>query len=296
LFALTFGLSNELQAQTPTPPENIGKVRQPLITNTLVDVDTQKTLGLVTVTGLKVDCSGTLINQYWVLTADHCVDTENAPIPESLTIFAAWSPNRFVTPTRLVRNWREAGLDVALIFLGNGDFGDRPMLLLNHSGLEDGSKVRKFGSGISAFAKDGSPPTPAMSGGGLYRTADFKASSITSTGYDLPANDKGEVGAAGDSGGPDWAVTEDGELLSLAGVQSSCHPTGYVAGQSETWMWATGISSCRSAPIWNVDFEIKEIASPEHVALLSGLRGEGGSSGHRKSVHGMQFLWWSMDD
>src|SRR5204862_6075156 len=99
-------------------------------------------------------CSGTLINQYGVLTADHCVTSNaqvNGPMAGfgSVQITATWSA-AVVTPTRFVRNWGGSGRDVALIFLGNGDFGNMPIQLLNYIGLDTGMLVSKFGRGISA--------------------------------------------------------------------------------------------------------------------------------------------------
>ena len=61
------------QAQTvcSDPPEGrICHLQQRIIAGALVSVQTQQDLGLVTVGG---GCSGTLVNRFWVLTADHCV-------------------------------------------------------------------------------------------------------------------------------------------------------------------------------------------------------------------------------
>ena len=93
--------------------------RQPLVLGALVSQEDQRELGLVTVGG---GCSGTLLNRFWVLTADHCVTTNgalNGPSldPATLMITATWSAEA-VRASRLVRNWGGAGLDVALVFLG----------------------------------------------------------------------------------------------------------------------------------------------------------------------------------
>jgi hypothetical protein len=208
----------------------------------------------------------------------------------SLQITAAWSPT-VVTPTRLVRNWGASGLDVALIFLGQGDFGDRPMLLISHAGLEDGSKVRKFGRGIDEYATAGPPPTAATFDG-LYRSADFTASSVGVITYTLKANEAGrkEVGEGGDSGGPDWTIS-NGNLLAIAGVQSTCTPTGRVAGMlpANSWIWVTGISSCDSAPIWQIDYDVKEIVRPERVAFCQEYAAKAVAAANENRFDGCQF-------
>jgi hypothetical protein len=247
--------------------ENIGKVQQPIVAGTLVDNATQRARGLVTVAG---GCSGTLINQYWVLTADHCVTTDgrvNGPSAAlgNVRISAAWS-GTVATPTRLVRNWGGSGRDVALVFLGNGDFGAMPIQLLNFSGLDPGMSVVKFGRGISAYASAGPPPVAATADG-RYRTANFTVASVGNPTYTLNANSAGQVGNGGDSGGPDWVVAGNGSLLNIAGVQSTCVATGYVAGQPRNWNWATGVSSCNSASIWDIYHEIVEITRPQYVAF-----------------------------
>lgn len=57
-------------------------------------------------------------------------------------------------------------------------------------------------------------------------------------------NNSGQVGHGGDSGGP-TVVTIRGRSAGVAGVQSTCHATGYIPNApSQAWKWATGISLC----------------------------------------------------
>ena len=126
------------QLQCEEPPEGrVCHVQQPIINGALVPIAVQRDLGLITVGG---GCSGTLLNRYWVITADHCVTsngTINGPSAAltNLVITAAWTADT-VVPTRLVRNWGGGGLDVSLIYLGAGDFGPVNIQLLSLNQLD----------------------------------------------------------------------------------------------------------------------------------------------------------------
>ena len=190
-----------------------------IINGASVPVDRQRELGLVTVS---TGCSGTLVNQYWVLTADHCVTTDGMAggpgvSPGSLRITAAWSA-AVVTPTRVVRSFVGAGRDVALIFLGNQTFGRVNVQLFFVGPLDTGMTVTKYGRGISVYASGNGPATAvASSGSGPYRTARFTVGEVSSQTYRLPASGN-EVGAGGDSGGPDFVTAPNGIHLGIAGV------------------------------------------------------------------------------
>lgn len=124
--------------------------QQNIVGGELTEISLQQRLGLVHVGG----CSGTLINRFWVLTAEHCIaegpSTDPVPFAQR-KISAAWS-NRVVTPTRYIRYWATHGVDVALIFLGAGDLGPADVQTLHRGQLPGGTKVTKYGRGVYAFA------------------------------------------------------------------------------------------------------------------------------------------------
>ncbi|MBI1340831.1 trypsin-like serine protease [bacterium] len=95
--------------------------------------------GVVQVRTTAGSCTGTLLNQYWVLTAHHCVTTDGdigGPLlpPASVTVSATWN-GQTAMPTEIVDYFRRDGLDVALLYLGRGDLGNRDekRLLIGHS-------------------------------------------------------------------------------------------------------------------------------------------------------------------
>jgi hypothetical protein len=75
---------------------------------------------------------------------------------------------------------------------------------------------------------------------------------VTGDDVELRKNANGQVGDGGDSGGPDFVVGPGGMLGSIASVQSTCRPTGYVPGKPLTWQWATGVSYCTSTLLYRI--------------------------------------------
>lgn len=251
-------------ADSPEGPT--GKVSQPIIVGQSVSRARQKELGLVTVAG---GCSGTLLNQYWVLTNDHCVTTDGTPGgPDrplaQITLTARWR-NGTVTPIRSVRYWNSNNLDVALLFLGRRNFGsrDRNARQIYHNVVDTSMTLTKFGQGLCSFATGSGPSArPAQADCG-YRMAEFTPGSATETSIVLRPNDAGQIASGGDSGGPDYVTDADGNTLSIASVQSTCQRSGSVAGMPVNWQWTTSISFCTSAALYTIRDDIMRVIKEE---------------------------------
>ena len=275
-----------------TPEGRICRVPQAITAGQVVDPETQRRLGLVTVNG---GCSGTLLNRYWVLTARHCVTTTGRipdPLlaPTQVRVTADWAPGREGLAKRIhdfAVNTAPGALparDIVLVYLGLADLGpvDSQRILARGIPAGPGSTVlsgrllttdtvTQYGRGFSTYATGvfgGAPPAVPAAGLGVYRSAQFSPSAITATGYTLAMNASNQVGHGGDSGGP-TVLTVNGVGTGIAGVQSTCSSAGYVTNApAVVWQWATGISACQyvsTEPFWiEIRNAIRE--SPECLA------------------------------
>jgi hypothetical protein len=234
-----------------------------LIESSPVSTVQQKELGLIWVGDL-AGCSGTLLNQFWVLTANHCVslgfwfgDEKFKPLSE-LKITAPWRQGS-VTPTRIVSFSASHKLDVALLFLGNGNFGKTNTRLIYHNPVDTSMTLSKFGNGICWYASgSGSLIEPAKFNCG-FRQATFTPSSASETSIVVRPDEAGKVANGADIGGPDYVTDEDGALLGIAGIQQRCEPSGYIPGRSAYWGYATGTSSCTSVALYTIRDEILNV-------------------------------------
>ena len=258
-FAAAGATAEELEC-FDAPEGRLCKVKQPLTNGDLVSNDLQRSLGLVTVNG---GCSGTMLNEFWVLTADHCV-TSNGQMGgptqplANLPITAAWSAQTLF-PTRLVRYFNSNNLDVALVYLGSTTFGEGSVRLIYHNEVDDSMTLTKYGRGIFAFATGSGPTATQSQQDGQYRSARFTPSAASATMITLPMNAANQVGNGGDSGGPDFVTGEGGSVLGIASVQSTCVASGYVPGMPQNWNWATGITSCNSAALYTLRDDILRV-------------------------------------
>lgn len=266
--------------QAPAPRAATTAAMQPeIVGGTAVTANRQRELGLVTVNG---GCSATLLDRFWLLTARHCVTVDGQIAsallaPAQVRITAAWAPGQTATATliqELAPNRPTPGRDIILVLFGNSELGDMARQTVLARQLRTNDTVTQYGRGLNSFATgvwNGNPPAVLGGGGGTYRSGNFAPSSISGTAYELVMNAANQVGHGGDSGGPTWAI-ENGAHAGIAGVQSTCSPTGYIPNtpQPPQWPWATGIRACQYVSVEPLVREIEDARAFRNLNPLPG--------------------------
>ena len=270
-------------------PEDIGQNQQPLVTaRPPLDQQTQEELGLLTLSNPEGTCSASMLNDFWAITAAHCVFSTKGGCPQfapnQIRLSANWpgNPKPVVGVQQIVTYGRPAAcpnargvpFDIALVQVGLHDLGRpvvRPTKLLNLRPA--GLWVTAYGRGINALAfQAGSTAVPSQLDG-QYRSDVFEVISVSPdppaipVTYALPGN-KSATTAGGDSGGPSYVGVWDDPASprrkvewQLMGVHSNCR-THCLDGQScpdstgNPWTWVDSIQQCSDAAILPVRDQI----------------------------------------
>ncbi len=286
-------------------PEDIGQSQQGLVTpRPPIDQQTQEEFGLLTLTNPEGSCSASMLNDYWAITAAHCVYSAKGGCPQfqpnQISLQANWPGNAkkvqavqviaYGLPTTCATNMLGNPYDIALLQVGLHDFGrpdSRPMKLQEQRPMAN-LTLTAFGRGINALAfQVGANAVPTQLDG-QYRSADFDIISINPNSSELPVTyafpgNRGATTAGGDSGGPSYIQDWDDPLsirrkleFRLMGVHSFCSAT-CLPGKScpdstgNFWTWVASIQQCSDASILPVRNQI--LAAIEAVPADTGFIG-----------------------
>ncbi len=282
--------------------ENPGTSQQPLVVaGPPVDAETREKFGLLTLNNPQGSCSASMLNDFWAITAAHCVfsPTTGAQFtPAQITLSASWPifsnlPQSTKTaqvlriiPYSFSAPWLPN--DIALLQTGRNDFNlPRPIQRTLHDQRPSANlSVNVFGRGLNQFAYY-TPASIAIpsSGDGQYRSAQFSISSIDPN-SNLPPNTfsfagkNGAMMGAGDSGGPAYVEEYDNNTSrrklewQLIGVFSACQLNdlpGQSSPSTNPWMWTASVGQCTDAAILPIRSQI--LAAIEQPPEVTGPTG-----------------------